>query len=233
MCKQILVVEDESKVSNILGKYLVSAGYQFILLENGSSVLPWFDKTPMQDWPDLVILDLMLPGCNGEEVYKQIQTLAPIPVIMTTAKVNESDRLKGLELGADDYVCKPYSPRELMVRVRNVLSRSEKNWSKDHLLPSKDENLSIDVDAMHASVNGQGLDLTPAELRLLHFFKLHQDTVFSRQQLLDQAYQDFRVVTERTVDTHIKNLRKKLEEAKATNILIKSVYGVGYLFTIS
>jgi two-component system response regulator BaeR len=233
MIKQILIVEDEPKVASILGKYLINAGYHYTWIENGLSVLPWFDETPVKDWPDLVILDLMLPGCDGMEVYKQIQELAPIPVIMATARVEESERLKGLELGADDYVCKPYSPRELIVRVSNVLARSEKVWSKEQLIESAKEGLHIDINAMQARINGQSLDLTPAELRLLHFFQLHQDSVFTRQQLLDQAYEDFRVVTERSVDTHIKNLRKKLNNVGACNALIKSVYGVGYMFTMA
>lgn len=221
----ILLVEDEPALASVVGDYLTQAGFEHHWLENGLEVAPWL----RQQGADLIVLDLMLPGCDGIEVYRQVREFSQVPVIMATARVDEIDRLLGLELGADDYLCKPYSPRELIARIRNILRRSKS--AEGAAGPAQQEVqpvLNLDEPAMQATAGQQVLDLTPVEFRLLLRLFRHQGQVFSRQQLLDQLYDDHRVVTERAVDSHIKNLRKKLHAALPERELIRSIYGVGY-----
>ncbi|WP_446751383.1 winged helix-turn-helix domain-containing protein [Vibrio sp. S11_S32] len=190
----------------------------------------------MIDWvkqhqPNLIILDLMLPHRDGLGIYRELRTFNEVPVIMATAKIEAIDRLLGLELGADDYICKPYSVREVVARVKNILRRSLS--SSQHHNDDTQAVLSIDEPAMTMHYYQQSLVLTPAEFKLLTFLFNHQGQIFNRNQLMDQIYPDSRIVTDRTIDSHIKNLRKKLTDINPDTDCIKSIYGMGYKFEIS
>ncbi|MGV6810500.1 MAG: response regulator [bacterium] len=221
--KHILVVEDEPKLAQVLLEYLQQVGYQTHWLEDGLAVIPWVREHE----PDLIILDLMLPNRDGIDIFRELRMFSDIPVIMATARVDEIDRLLGLELGADDYVCKPYSPRELVVRVKNILRRFQRVSAIPQAM-AQQTPLTIDSDYMEARINGRKLDLTPVEFRLLKHLFDNLAKIYSRAQLLDFIYDDHRIVSDRAVDSHIKNLRRKLNRAFPDRELIKSVYGVGY-----
>ncbi|MCW8995502.1 MAG: response regulator, partial [Psychromonas sp.] len=215
--KNILVVEDEPSLAAVLCEYLAQSGFQTHIIDNGMEVINWVKLHQ----PDLLILDLMLPQRNGLDIYRELRTFSQVPVVMATARVDEIDRLVGLELGADDYICKPYSPREVVIRVKNILRRvSEENQTQ-----VINSGLYIDDKKMTVSVNEQAVLLTPAEFRLLSFLNKHPEQVFSREQLMTHIYQDSRVVTDRTIDSHIKNLRRKLQKVSAESEYIKSIYG--------
>ncbi|MEM8943484.1 MAG: winged helix-turn-helix domain-containing protein, partial [Pseudomonadota bacterium] len=180
--------------------------------------------------PDLVVLDLMLPGEDGLSICRKIRTESDIPIIMVTARIDEIDRLLGLELGADDYLCKPFSPRELVLRVRALLRRST-------LVPPsaatlKHQQIVLDRERHTCVVRGLPLELTPVEFRMLEAMMIRPGRVLSRSQLMDVAYQDHRVVSDRTIDSHMRNLRQKLgdgdDSREVAGSLIRSVYGVGY-----
>ena len=216
----ILIVEDEEKIASLLRDYLEKVGgYQTHWVARGDEAMQAFDEVS----PDLVLLDLMLPGMDGLEVCKAIRAKSQVPVIMVTALVEEIDRLLGLELGADVYICKPFSPREVVARVKAVLRRT-----------SRDENetissaLQIDTERHIASINDHQLKLSPVEFALLRHLAAQPGRVFSRDQLMSSIYSDYRIVSDRTVDTHVKNLRRKLTESSPGTELIESVYGVGY-----
>jgi len=216
----ILIVEDEAKIASLLGDYLEKVGgYQTHWVARGDEAIAAFAETA----PDLVLLDLMLPGLDGLEVCKAIRAKSRVPVIMVTALVEEIDRLLGLEIGADDYICKPFSPREVVARVKAVLRRT--GTIENNLLPS---GLLIDEDRHVASINDHALKLSPVEFALLGRLAAQPGRVFSRDQLMSAIYSDYRIVSDRTVDTHVKNLRRKLEEFSPDIDLIESVYGVGY-----
>ncbi|QJI32100.1 response regulator [Pseudomonas sp. ADAK18] len=214
----ILVVEDEPKLAALLRDYLVNEGYEVKCLDNGLDVVPAVAVFN----PRLILLDLMLPGRDGLEVCRELRTFSTVPVIMITARVEEIDRLLGLDLGADDYICKPFSPREVVARVKAILRRG----ALLEALPTP--RLFIDEERYCAQFGGIALDLTPVELRLLKTLANTPGRVFSRDQLLDRLYFDHRVVTDRTVDSHIRNLRRKLEHACPGQDPIRSIYGVGY-----
>jgi len=220
--KSILIVEDEPKLAEVLREYLQQSGFKVDWLANGSEAVVWV----REQQPDLIILDLMLPGKDGLQIFREVRQFTDTPIIMATAKVDEIDRLVGLELGADDYVCKPYSPRELVVRVKNILRRA--SMPVRELLV--ETGIEIDAERMEARINGQALVLTPVEFRLLQQFVNNPGKVYSRNHLLDHLYNDHRIVTDRAVDSHIKNLRRKLEAAVPEQEVIRSVYGVGYKF---
>jgi two-component system response regulator BaeR len=215
----ILIVEDEPKLAALLADYLKAASYQTHIIGDGRDVVAAVRAAP----PDLILLDLMLPGRDGLDVCRELRTFSEVPIVMVTARVEEIDRLLGLEIGADDYICKPFSPREVVARVRAILRRAHRRPDVPVL-----GGLSIDDEQYRASFNGEPLDLTPVEFRLLKTLAAAPGRVFSRQQLLDNLYADHRVVTDRTVDSHIKNLRRKLQEASPEQELIHSIYGVGY-----
>ena len=216
----ILIVEDEEKIASLLADYLEKVGgFTTRWLDRGDGVVASVAENP----PELVLLDLMLPGMNGLDVCKALRASSNVPIIMVTAMVEEIDRLLGLELGADDYICKPFSPREVVARVKTVLRRS--GTEPAALMPA---GLKLDADKFSASINGSELKLTPVEFALLNHLASQPSRVFSRDQLMDAAYTDYRVVSDRTVDTHIKNLRKKLSDTGPGTDMIESVYGVGY-----
>ena len=226
---RVLVVEDEPRLARLACDYLRQAGYQADTLDHGDAVLPWVRG---QD-PDLIVLDLMLPGTDGLTVCRELRTFSDVPVVMVTAKVEEVDRLIGLEAGADDYLCKPFSPRELVARVKAILRRQR----RDRPAPAPASapparRLHIDLERHIARVGEQVLDLTPAEFRLLKALAAAPGRVFSRDQLLDKLHDDQRALSDRAVDSHIKNLRRKLEQACPGQEPIRSIYGVGYRFEL-
>jgi len=220
MTETILIVEDEAKIASLLRDYLEKVGgYQTRWVARGDEALQAFREAA----PDLVLLDLMLPGLDGLEVCKAIRQESQVPVVMVTALVEEIDRLLGLELGADDYICKPFSPREVVARVKAVLRRANPS-----ALAATLTGLKIDEDGHQASINGKQLKLSPVEFALLSRLAAQPGRVFSRDQLMSSIYSDYRIVSDRTVDTHVKNLRRKLEDSGSGHDLIESVYGVGY-----
>lgn len=215
----VMIVEDEPKIADLLEDYLRSqGGYDTVKVGRGDAVMKEFrDRTP-----DLVLLDLMLPGLDGIEVCKRLRSESAVPIIMVTARVEEIDRLLGLELGADDYICKPFSPREVVARVKAVLRRSTPGGARSGLL--------IDADKLSVSYGGRKIRLTPVEFALLNFLASQPGRVFSRDQLMNAMYSDYRVVSDRAVDTHVKNLRRKLKDGTGGREWIESVYGLGYRF---
>ncbi len=225
MGNKILVVEDEAKIARTLRLYLEQAGFVVTLSPTGSDALPSFRR----EHPDLVILDLGLPGMDGLDVAREIRREGNTPIIMLTARSEEADKLIGLELGADDYVTKPFSPREVVARVRTVLRRAQ-------LVPSQPEVITVgdvllDMTRRIVQVSDRILELTPSEFELLSAFVRHPGQVFTRLQLLDltqgEAYEGY----ERTIDQHIKNLRKKIEPDSSSPRYIVTVHGVGYKFS--
>ncbi|MBI5655321.1 MAG: response regulator [Geobacter sp.] len=216
----ILIVEDEEKLATVLSDYLRQAGFRTHSISDGSSVVAWVREQK----PDLILLDLMLPGTDGLEVCKGIRSFSSVPVIMTTARIEEIDRLLGLELGADDYICKPFSPREVVARVKAVMRRTGGGTT------IRADGLTLDESRYQAILNGRDLDLTAVEFKLLQFLVANPSRIFGRQQLMDRIYHDERVVADRTIDSHIKKLRKKIAIASPETELICSVYGVGYKF---
>jgi len=226
--KRILIVEDERKIAEVLRDYLLSENYTVEIVMDGALVLASV-RTQM---PDLILLDWMLPNKNGANVCKEIREFSTVPVIMLTARVEEIDRLLGLDLGADDYICKPFSPREVLARVRALLRRTE--WIAQQERPFLESGtgsaprLYVDHARYQAYFNGQSLGLTPVEFRLLATLLAQPGRVYSRGQLQSQCYLDHRIVSDRTVDSHIKNIRKKFEDVEADADPLCSVYGVGY-----
>lgn len=216
----ILVVEDQPKLAQLLKEYLTQADYETYCIDNGTAVAPWVKENS----PALILLDIMLPGKDGMAVCQEIRTFSQVPIIMVTARVEEIDRLLGLELGADDYICKPFSPREVVARVKAVLRRSNNLADNDNY----NDIFFIDEEKYEATYHGKTLNLTVVEFRLLNKLLSSRGKVFSREQLIDQLYNDHRIVNDRTVDTHVKNLRRKLEEVAPSENIIRSVYGVGY-----
>ena len=220
----VLVVEDEPKIAQLLVDYLQREGFEVSALREGSQVVE-IVKARM---PDFVILDLMLPGKDGLTICREVRQFSNVPIMMLTAKVDEIDRLLGLELGADDYVCKPFSPREVVARVRTILRRVQQQPAAviDDQLSYRD--ITLYLDRHDCVVKGQRLELTPVEFKMLHGFMSQPGRVFSRDQLMDVSCSDERIVSDRTIDTHVKNLRKKLAQSDDEDELIHSIYGVGY-----
>jgi two-component system response regulator BaeR len=216
----ILVVEDEPKLASVLSDYLRASGFEPSCLENGAEVVPFVKERK----PDLVLLDLMLPGRDGLEVCKDIRTFSRVPIIIITARIEEIDRLLGLELGADDYICKPFSPREVIARVRAVLRRTHDGQT---MLV---RGFVFDEHRYRAALHGRDLGLTAVEFTLLQFLASNPGRIYGRQQLMDKIYPDDRTVNDRTIDSHIKKLRRKIENVAPAERLIHAVYGVGYKF---
>jgi len=217
----ILIVEDEPQLGSLLEDYLKASGYLTKLIQNGSEVEPWLQDNQA----NLILLDLMLPGKNGLDICRDIRANSSIPIIMVTAKVEEIDRLLGLELGADDYVCKPYSPREIVARVKAVLRRFHLDASE-----SQSDIVVVDVNSNSVKIGKSRVELTSIEFSLFKLLFNEPGRIFSRQFIMDNIYNDYRVVSDRTVDSHIKKLRKKLQDAAPDHELIRSVYGAGYKY---
>ncbi len=216
----IMVIEDEPKLAQLLVDYLGAAGYATRWLAQGGDAV----ERVLAEQPALVLLDIMLPGKDGLSICRDVREHSTVPILMVTARVEEIDRLVGLETGADDYVCKPFSPREVVARVKAILRRVR---ASD---PPATLGLAIDDARGEVRLNGKAADLTPVEFRLLKTLVDGKGQVFSRDQLLDRIYDDYRIVTDRTVDSHIKNLRRKLDRLSPDQEVIRSVYGVGYRF---
>lgn len=224
MAKKILVVDDELEIIKVVRAYLERAGFVVVTAREGHEALTVF----RHERPQLVILDLNLPGVDGLDVCRTLRRDSDVPIIMLTARIEEADRLIGLELGADDYVLKPFSPREIVARVRTILRRAEGTPHRVEVMSAS--NVTIDLLRHIATVNGKPLDLTMMEFNLLALLVEHPGQVFTRQQLLEQvegiAYEAY----ERTIDVHIKNLRKKLGDDSEDARFIETVRGVGYRF---
>ncbi|SFU44640.1 response regulator [Halomonas korlensis] len=224
---RILIVEDEPKIARLVADYLEGSRFASHHLGHGDEVLPWLAEADEGTMPDLVLLDLMLPGTDGLTLCREIRQRWPrVPIIMLTARVEEVDRLLGLELGADDYICKPFSPREVVARVKAVLRRSRA--AQEPSVAASD--LILDDDGWRALADGQDLGLTAVEFQLLRVMMHAPGRIFSRDQLMDHMYRDHRIVSERTVDSHIKKLRRKVADIWPDREIIRSVYGVGYKY---
>ncbi|NQW20524.1 MAG: response regulator transcription factor [Chloroflexi bacterium] len=228
--KIALVVEDDKSVSQLIRLYLVQAGYKVLAAEDGLIGL----QMALNDAPDIVLLDLNLPGMDGIEVCKNIRKESEVPIIMVTARVDEDDRLAGLDLGADDYVSKPFSPRELVARVNAILRRTSKAIEKREESGSKVcvGDVVIDLDRRSATILENEIELTPTEFRLLAYFIECRGRTVSRDQIIEHVFgYDFSGY-DRTVDTHVSNLRKKLEAANPSKHHLKTMYGIGYRFDV-
>lgn len=222
--KTVLIVEDEVALADVLEDYLRASSFAVDRLADGEAVVPHVRAHP----PDLMLLDLMLPGRDGLDICQELRGFTSLPIIMVTARVEEIDRLLGLELGADDYVCKPFAPREVVARVKAQLRRVEMLTNPRQEIPR--HGLYLDNDRYEVRMGEQALRLTAVEFRLLDTLCRHPGRIFSRTRLIEHLYDDHRIVTERTVDTHVKNLRKKLATAFDNRQFIEAVYGVGYRF---
>jgi DNA-binding response OmpR family regulator len=219
----ILVVDDERQIAEIARDYLERAGFAVIAAGDGRTALTLFDEHK----PDLIVLDLGLPRLDGFDVARTLRRGSSVPIIMLTARVDESDRLRGFEIGADDYVTKPFSPRELVARVRTVLRRSNHASATDAFDVA---DLRIDVPRMRVERRGSPIDLTPTEFQLLVAMARHPGRVFTRAQLLD-AVRGIEVdAFERAIDAHVKNVRRKLEPDTRHPRYLLTVYGIGYKF---
>ena len=223
--KRVLIVEDEAKIAAVLRDYLVSDGCSVEIISEGSGVVEFVRTAAL----DLVLLDWMLPGKDGISICREIRAFSTVPIIIVTARVEEIDRLMGLELGADDYICKPFSPREVLARVRALLRRA--NW-RGVSVETEAQTLVLDEANYEARLVGKVLPLTPVEFRLLATIYAHPGRVYSRAQLQAQCYLDHRIVSDRTVDSHIKNLRRKFEELDPGSDPVRSIYGVRYKYEI-
>lgn len=216
----VLIVEDEQKLAQLLSDYLQNSGFHTHCIYEGASVIEWIKTNN----PSLILLDLMLPGKDGMEVCKGIRAFSNTPIIMVTARVEEIDRLLGLELGADDYICKPFSPREVVARVKAVLRRTGTTST------SPDSMIQLDEARYQATANDKPLNLTAVEFQLLNILVTEPGRIYSREQLMDHIYTDHRIVNDRTIDSHIKKLRKRIGEVIPNTTIIHSVYGVGYKY---
>ncbi len=224
MADRILIVEDEAKLAALLRDYLAQEGFEVTVLHRGDEVAPWVRGHEA----DLVLLDLMLPGKGGLEVCKELRATRDVAIIMVTARVDEIDRLLGLELGADDYICKPFSPREVVARVKAVLRRARRGAG----IPEGAAGTGVKLDAAgyRATIGGRDLALTAVEFQLLRVLVEHPGRIYTRDQLMDAMYRDERVVADRTVDSHVKKIRRKIAAMLPDHEILHSVYGVGYKY---
>jgi len=219
----IAIVDDEPKLASVLNDYLVQSDYSTVIYNDGTQALEALQKNAV----DLVLLDLMLPGTDGMTICRELRKVSNVPIIMLTARVEEIDRLLGLEIGADDYLCKPYSPREVVARVKALLRRVAMSDTS-----SQPENTTFELDELAAvmRVNAKECSLTSVELNLLKTMHAQPGRIFNRAQLMTRIYSDNRVVSDRTIDSHVKKLRQKIESLDADHEYIQSVYGIGYKF---
>jgi two-component system, OmpR family, alkaline phosphatase synthesis response regulator PhoP len=222
MTKKILVIDDEEKIVTVLKAYLEQSGYQVVTAADGKAALTVFQR----EKPDFMILDLTLPGLDGLEVCRAVRRQSNIPILMLTARVEEADKLMGLELGADDYVVKPFSPREVVARVRTIFRRASGEAAQNEII--RVGNLEIDMDQHTVIVEGHQVELTPTEFDILVVLARQPKRVFTRLQIMEQAQGNAFEGYERTIDAHIKNIRLKLEPNSKDPTYIHTVFGVGY-----
>ena len=220
MPDRVLIVEDEVKIAGLLRDYLVQEGFEATVLHRGDEVEPWVAAHEV----DLVLLDLMLPGKSGLDVCRALRATSDVAIVMVTARVDEIDRLLGLELGADDYICKPFSPREVVARVKAVLRRSRRGERPP------EGGVKLDEAGYRATIGGRDLGLTAVEFQLLKVLADHPGRIYTRDQLMDAMYRDERVVADRTVDSHVKKIRRKIAAVLPEREIVHSVYGVGYKY---
>lgn len=214
---RILIIEDEEKLASLLADYCLHAGFSVSVCLRGTEGLTHL----REQGADAVLLDLMLPDGDGLEICKAIRRSSNVPILITSARVDELDRLLGLELGADDYICKPFSPREVIARIKAVLRRL-------HQPTASESGLLLDADRLTLIFDGESLSLTTVEFALMQTLADHPGYIRSRQQLMDRIYTDHRIVSDRTIDSHVKKLRQKLAERFPDIQFIDSVYGAGY-----
>jgi two-component system, OmpR family, response regulator BaeR len=219
---RVLIVEDETKLAALLRDYLVQEGFEVTVLHRGDEVEPWVGAHDV----DLVLLDLMLPGKSGLEVCKALRAATGVAIIMVTARVDEIDRLLGLELGADDYICKPFSPREVVARVKAVLRRVKRGERPE----GGEHGVKLDEAGYRATIGGRDLGLTAVEFQLFKVLADHPGRIYTRDQLMDAMYRDERVVADRTVDSHVKKIRRKIAAVLPDREIVHSLYGVGYKY---
>jgi len=224
---RVLVVDDEPKIVDVVASYLRKAGYEPVTAASGTEALRAFEK----ERPVLVILDLMLPDLSGEEICRKLRARSRVPIIMLTAKAEDADAVRGLTLGADDYVTKPFSPRQLMARVAAVVRRTAGSESPvARLLCFNGDDLQIDDTAGTVRKAGMNVAVTPREFRLLRLFAGNPGRVFSREELISRALGDDFDGSDRTIDAHVKNLRQKIETDPHAPDYIHTVHGIGYRF---
>ncbi len=223
--KTILIVEDERKIAQLVRDYLENAGYEVHTADDGPEALALFRSAK----PDLIVLDLGLPGLDGLDVTRSVRKGSNVPIVILTARGEESDKLVGLELGADDYLVKPFSPKELVARVRAVLRRAENTPQPRELIRAAD--VELDVPRMRVAAAGREVELTPTEFHLLAALARQPGRLFTRAQLLDAVHGVAFEAYERAIDAHIKNIRRKLEPDPRAPRYVLTVYGVGYKFS--
>ena len=216
----ILIVEDEPEIANLLQDYLRASYFETLIVNNGLEAIPIIRENN----PRLVLLDLMLPGKDGLEICKDVRSFSKVPIIMITARVEEIDRLLGLELGADDYICKPFSPREVVARVKAILRRTSTEGN------TQASAIELDQPGMKVMANGKDAGLTVVEFQLFSLLFEEPGRIYSREQIMSGIYSDYRVVSDRTIDSHVKKLRKKLQLHLPGSEVIFSVYGAGYKY---
>ncbi len=222
MQKTILIIEDDKKIADLIELYLQREEFRTVQINDGAEGL----ELALKIKPDLIVLDRMLPNLEGLELLKKLRTQLETPVLILSAKSDEIEKIIGLEIGADDYLSKPFSPKELVARVKAILRRARSQISNSELLHYKD--LSLDSEKMQVTQNGKILELSVLELKLLKHLMKSPGRVFSRKQLMEDLYDSHSFVYERTIDAHIKNLRKKLHDDPKKPLYISSVFGLGY-----
>lgn len=225
--KKILIVEDEAKIAEVIEAYLKNSGYETFRAESGSIAIELFEKKS----PDLVILDLMLPEISGEDICRQIRRKSRTPIIMLTAKVSEDDKLTGFDIGADDYITKPFSPKELLARVNTILRRCSNEQSPlFNKMSWNESDLEIDINSCEVLKQGNKVNLTPSEYKILITLINHPSKTFTRDELINLTLGEDFDGYDRIVDSHIKNLRSKLETDTSRPQYILTVRGIGYKF---
>lgn len=223
---KILAIDDEEKILDVIKAYLEREGYSVFTETNGANAINTFKSLK----PDLVILDLMLPGLSGEEICSKIRAISKVPILMLTAKVEEDDKVYGFSIGADDYLTKPFSPRELTMRVKAILRRTKDDMALNDIFSFNDGDLVIDTRSYEVKKSGEIVNLTPNEYKLLTVMAQNPNRVFTRGELIEKVMgYDFEGF-DRTIDAHIKNLRQKIEDDPKNPVYIKTVYGAGYKF---
>ncbi|MEQ8659567.1 MAG: response regulator [Gammaproteobacteria bacterium] len=223
MSAHILIAEDEPKIAALLADYLAAAGMRTTIVEDGAQVVAQVAALA----PDLLVLDIMLPHKDGMTICRELRQQGALPIVMLTARIEEIDRLLGLELGADDYICKPFSPREVVARIKAVLRRAG-GAAHDGEPTAPGPRIEVDEARMRVAIAGQRVELTRVEFKLFVTLLRHPGRIYRRDELLDLIYDDYRDISDRTIDSHVKNLRRKLDAALPEQPLIHAVYGVGY-----